>query len=455
MKRGVKAKRLLVAAVLTLAVPLTVVACGDGEDAASEGGAPSDELIQERSTPHPKFAPAGDEVLPEDKVVLESALGINLTHSSVTLPLHRGTFKGETVWFVITEASDSGLANDLDVNFSAKLANMGIGCPRCVQEVTMKGEPRAKFGEATVSFQGVPNFAPARKLIPGPAAGKNAFPPATAQPGARADARYSPFMRIRGSSAVYNAPIVAVGDGGFDVKRHSNTADRVLSIKPPTPASKTPSGQFRPGTVEMLLVRGRQSGQEIFYMSTESSNAQAATLERATFVPALQKAPFLGADDFLGSARERIFLFTNGQTGADNPESQGLSHLIKDGRASEDASLDNKALLEALGKKSGDSLNVLGDFPSQADPRHAQAYSPLWDAQVGEWSDKAVRKRLNKRMDDENEILNMAKQRPDLLTGPLNADYGSGNFVINCPTVGFTEEEPVIDQVAPLNGSQN
>jgi len=180
----------------------------------------------------------------------------------------------------------------------------------------------------------------------------------------------------------------------------------------------------------------------------------AATLERATFIPALQKAPFLGGDDFLGAARERIFLFTNGQTGRDNPEAQGLSHLITDGQAVEDANLSNKKLLDTLANHDGDTLNVLGDFPSLADPRHANAYSPLWDAQIGEWSEKAVREKLNKRQDDENEILNLAAQRPDLLTGPQGAPYGAGGFVINCPTVAFTEEEPVVDQVAPVPGAQ-
>ncbi len=49
----------------------------------------------------------------------------------------------------------------------------------------------------------------------------------------------------------------------------------------------------------------------------------AATYERGIYVPLLQKAAFLGGDDFLGSARERIFVFANGQTGLHNPQAQG------------------------------------------------------------------------------------------------------------------------------------
>ena len=116
--------------------------------------------------------------------------------------------------------------------------------------------------------------------------------------------------------------------------------------------------------------------------------------------------------------------------------------------------LSNQPLIDALANGDGDTLNVLGDFPSLADPRHANAYSPLWDAQIGEWTNKAVTQKLNKRQDDENQILNLAAQHPDLLTGPLGAPYGAGGFVINCPTVAFTGREPVIDQVAPVVHAQ-
>ena len=38
-------------------------------------------------------------------------------------------------------------------------------------------------------------------------------------------------------------------------------------------------------------------------------------------------------------------------------------------------------MIDAL-RNGGDLLNVFGDFPTLADPRHADAYSPLWDAQL-------------------------------------------------------------------------
>ncbi len=55
-----------------------------------------------------------------------------------------------------------------------------------------------------------------------------------------------------------------------------------------------------------------------------------------------------GGDDFLGSSRERLFAFVNGQTGANNNQTQGFRHLVLDGHAAEDASADNAALINAL-----------------------------------------------------------------------------------------------------------
>jgi hypothetical protein len=64
---------------------------------------------------------------------------------------------------------------------------------------------------------------------------------------------------------------------------------------------------------------------------------------------------------------------------------------------------------------------VFGDFPTLRDPRHAQAYSPLWDAQFGQRSEKAIKQGLDKRQMDENVVFNLAATRPDLITGPGGA----------------------------------
>ena len=169
-------------------------------------------------------------------------------------------------------------------------------------------------------------------------------------------------------------------------------------------------------------------------------------LERSTYVPALNDASFNGGDDFLGSARERLFGFLNGQTGADNPNAQGFQHLALDGYVGDDASLGNTAMIDAL-RHGGDLLNVFGDFPTLTDPRHADAYSPLWDAQLGLWTPKAIKEGLDTRQIDEVQVFNLAATRPDLLTGGDPASlqpvpYGSVGVDINCAVIGWSGRKP-------------
>ena len=392
-------------------------------------------------------------LLRRDHLTEESAIQVNLSKESVRLPLYKGTAGGETVWYVLLDASDPGIAHDLGVNYAPKLGNLAIGCPECVQTVTLDAPSpqHNRFGQATVNFQGAPDFSPQRVAQPGP----NGFPLANFQPGAVARDGYSPFIRIAGSQTVYSAPIVATGDGPFDVVHHSNTSDRALGFHI---AGASAPGRYDESWVDLLFVKGFDAGQPIVYISTDAGQPLTAVLERSTYVPALDRAAYNGGDDFLGSARERLFGFINGQTGARNKQSQGFVHLIKDGHASEDASAGNTALINAL-RNGGDLLNVFGDFPTEKDPRHAQAYSPLWDAQLGLWTEKAVKQGLNKRQIDEVQVFNLAATRPDLLTGvdPATgqpAPYGSVGVDINCAVIGYTAKAPTANLAAPVAGSQ-
>ena len=387
-------------------------------------------------------------LLPRNHLTVESAIQVDLSTETVRLPLYKGKANGQTVWYVLLDSSDPGLAHDLGVNYAPKLANIAINCAECVQTVTTESPTPAQnpFGPAVVDFQGAPDFSPTRIAVPGP----NGFPLATFQPGAVAGPGYSPFIKIAGSNVVYSAPIVATGDGPFDVVHHTNTGDRVLGIHIAGPSAP---GQFAESWVDLLFVKGFDAGQPIIYISTDAGQPLTAVLERSTYVPALDRASYNGGDDFLGSARERLFGFINGQTGPDNKNAQGFVNLIKDGHGSEDASAANTALINAL-RTGGDLLNVFGDFPTLADPRHAQAYSPLWDAQLGQWTDKAIKEGLNTRQIDEVQVFNLAATRPDLITGPGGAPYGAAGVDINCAVIGFTDKAPTANLAQPVPGSQ-
>ena len=387
-------------------------------------------------------------LLPRDQLTMTSVIQVDLDKETVRLPLYKGNAGGQTVWFVLLDASDEGLAANHGINHAPKLANLAIGCPECVQEVTLDSPTPAQnpFGQAVVNFKGAPDFSPERIAEPGP----NGFPFASFQPGAVAQNGYSPFIRIEGSTVVYSAPIVATGDGPFDVKTHTNTHDRALGIHIAPPS---PPGQYLESWVDMLFVKGFDAGEPIVYLSTDAGQDLSSVLERSTFVPALDRAAYNGGDDFLGSSRERLFAFVNGQTGADNRESQGFVHLVRDGHASEDASADNTELINAL-RYGGDLLNVFGDFPTLDSPRHAFAYSPLWDAQIGQWTEKAIRMGLHERQIDEVVVFNLAATRPDLITGPGGAPYGATGTDINCAVIGFTAKAPTRNLEEPVPNSQ-
>jgi hypothetical protein len=393
-------------------------------------------------------------LLPRNKLTLGSTIQVDLSKESVRLPLYKGRAYGKDVWFVLMDASDIGAANNLGLNYSPKLANLAIGCDACVQTVTLESPSTPSqnpFGQAVVNFQGAPDFSPTRVAEPGP----NGFPLARFQPGAVAGPGYSPFIRIAGSPTVYNAPIVATGDGPFDVTHHTNTGDRVLGVHIAPPS---PPGQYLESWADLLFVKGFDAGQPIVYLSTDAGQPLTAVLERSTLVPALDKAPYNGGDDFLGSARERLFGFINGQTGPDNPQAQGFVHLARDGHVAQDASAANTAMIDAL-RNGGDLLNVFGDFPTLRDPRHSQAYSPLWEAQLGLWTDKAIREGRNTRQIDENVVFNLAASRPDLLTGfdattGKPAPYGASGATINCAVIGFTAEPPTANLADPIPNSQ-
>lgn len=129
--------------------------------------------------------------LEADRQSLTSALRVDLTFEYATLPLYRGKAAGETVWYVITDVSDAGVASELGVNHAPKLANVPTMCPACSQETT-SSDP--VLGRAPVEFQGAPDFSPQRTLIPGPGAAP--FPAQSSAPGAQGRADYSPFVTV-------------------------------------------------------------------------------------------------------------------------------------------------------------------------------------------------------------------------------------------------------------------
>lgn len=315
---------------------------------------------------------------------------INLSAGTITLPLYQGQMKdGRKVWYILTDTDDKGNADALGLNYASKLTYADVG--KGARKATLEKNGSLTFESGTVDFK------PEHKLVPGNAS--NPFPPQNATPGSMGDANYSPLVVIVNAGGhIYNAPMIAFN---VDAKQlsfsngkpdYSIVEDKVVSI------------DTKNNTVTLKLTQGFSFAKPVLYLSTEASDPLAATLEGATYAPALNGIP-VGRDDSAFSAVERIFVFINGPMGKDNPQRQGLDSAIVDGES---------------------PLNVLGGIPSVATD-----YSPLWDMNLGMWTKDAIDKGYRSRMIEEFQILGMAQK--GWITGPAGGPFGSVGIVVNCP----------------------
>jgi len=309
------------------------------------------------------------------QITIASAIAVDTAAHTVTLPLFKGTEEGKTVWYILTDASDAAVAKRFGLNFSPNLAQIGDAA---IQKAT-------RNSDGTYTFAGAPTFKPARTYV----ASASGFPPASATPGGKADPEYSPFVRAEGIAGVLDAPIVATGDGPFDVTTHTNTEDRVIAIDP---VKKT---------VTLVLARGFFNGKPVYYLSTEASDPVASSVERATYAPLLAKASAAGEIP--------IGVIADGpQTG---PAPQGLAYLALRTPLGTDATAANAATIMS-------SFNVLSLAPDLGHPYATNGYSPLWSVSV-------VGAKQSKRLTSFGQV------------APISKPAG---FVVNCPVVAYGDD---------------
>ena len=336
----------------------------------------------------------------EENVFLPSTIALDDLESpglaNATLPLYTGTGPaGERVHYVLTEASDFTTAQRLGLNYAPKLANAaGTG-----------GDQEVSIRRGRMHFKGAVDFAPERVLTAGPAG--SPFPPATAQPGAVADREWSSVV-VLPSGSVLNAQVVANATG---------VHDRVISV------------DHEARTVTLQLLDGWQGGDRYYYhLVTDSSDPVAATIELGVYAPRLAKLPAFGrsqtADD---SALLGFSPTANGETGAGNPDRQGLNSTIVD---------DDR-----------DPVNV---FPIDPDnrARRDNNYSPLWDAHVSMWTDAAIaagQRRVITGFDDLERLVDAG-----LLTSFAGSTGRANEFVGGLRATGIIINCPVIAQ--PFEG---
>jgi hypothetical protein len=269
-----------------------------------------------------------------------AATEVDTAAGTATLPLTLGLAGGDTAFFVLLEASDSAAAAARGATYAPRLAEL-------------RGSPAVQRGhwdgDRLVVAAGV-DFRPTRTVQRGLT---DAFPPARAEPGAVGRPGYSPFVEFA-DGTVWSVAAVADAAGTHDrVERMDRSAGRVT----------------------MRITRGYGSGQTLWYLSTEASDAMVAALEGATHVPALASVP-----EGVGAAQ--LVAFINGPSRADDAAER---HGMRSALAGE-----------------GDPLNILAAVPGEA------GYAPLWDLHMALWSPRAVRDGLRERLLSVDEVANRA-----------------------------------------------
>ncbi len=366
--------------------------------------------------------------LDRSKIVMKSAIWVDLDRDVARIPLYKGYAGDGTVWYVRTDVSNEELANKLGLNFAPRLINADKGCASCIQAVTSANPVP---GNAAVYFVGTVDFSPLHQLTPS----ATGFPPLSVTPGSVAGPGYSDLIRIKGSEVVYNAPIVATGNGPFDVSEaHTNTMDRVIAIDTTNM------------TVDLQFIRAFAFGKDIFYFSFSATQDVSATIESASYVPAMGAIPALNQDDNPQTARSEIIAFANGKLGLNDPNVQGLNHVILD-NAPGNFSVDNPARFETF-RQLGDARNILGSFTTVKDKAQRELYTPLWDLNVAKWSDAVVAKGLNFAQTDGSTIQQLASH--GLITNPDGTPLSSSGIIVNCPILGFATTAPERDQAPPV-----
>jgi hypothetical protein len=326
-------------------------------------------------------------------IPIESLTGVDVPSGSlrgtITLPLFKGAVKTPSglkpAWYIILDVGNQAEAERLGVNFSKKLPNAGNAA-----------RPATLRADGTFLFEsGIVNFSPNRVVVPGD--DDRPFPPREARPGSVGDADYSPLVNVAG--IIYDAPIIAaaVEDAIINFPNgnpnYALVHDQVIAIDP---AHRT---------VTLNLVSGFSFGKPVFYISTDSSDPTVSAIEANTFAPRLGRIE-VGIDDIARSAVERIFIAINGPSegGCDNPQRQGIFAALTDGHRPN---------------------NTFGGIPTTASD-----YSPVWDANLYEWTADAIGKGYRGQQNEEFRILTLA--RDGYITGPNGAPFGSAGFVIVC-----------------------
>lgn len=327
-------------------------------------------------------------------VFLKSALAVDFTYRAATvkLPLFRGLSpKGENVYYIITDASDFGVARAMGLNYAPKMAK-AAGSP---------GAQNVRLENGVMRFAGNVDFSPVYQVTPGDA--PTYFPPKSFRPGAVGDAQWS-SMAVLPSGTVLNVQMVQNASGSHD---------RLKAI------------DLQRRTVTMSLLDGMHDGKQYYYhLVTDVSADLPAVLEKGVFTPRLAMVPAFGKSrPGDRSAQLGFSPVLNGRTDAGSGQDQGFSTSLRNGGI--------------------DPINIFPIPPRNADASKSNNYSPLWDAHVSMWTQAAVAGGKVKRVASLGELgrlvragqMTSADINPPGPTNSYVANLRPTQAIINCPVI--------------------
>jgi hypothetical protein len=300
---------------------------------------------------------------------------------------------GRSVWYVLTDVSDRRIAAAKGLIYSPKLRNAPGNVTRSAK---MEKDGSLTFDQGTV------DFSPQRKVVPGPA--PRFFPPAEAQAGSIGDAEYSPLVRVTNAgNVVYNATIVAFDEEAHEIEfphgnvDYSKVIDRATAISPAQ------------GTITLRLNLGTSGGRPVLFISLDSNDNLLSALEATTVAPALKNLP-VGLNDAPTSAVSVNYIITYGPNGKDNPQHQGVNSALSD-----------------------PNNQVFDIFDGAPGVLNGEAYSPMWDLYLAQWTPLAREKGYASAIYSELQFWGLAQR--GWLTGPDGKAIGASGLISNCPLI--------------------
>ena len=320
--------------------------------------------------------------------------------------------------YVITEASDRGLARLLGV----------IYAPRMADAIGSNGEQYSKWTEdGRLIFEGSVDFSPTRDLTPGAADGQLfGFPPASVTPGAVGDENWSSYVVLPGTSVIINAQLVANSTGIHDRIPNPNGNGQAEEDD-----QNNPNLDRSQASVVMQILDGWQDGKSYFFhIVTDASDPGPSAIELGVFAPRLANLPTFGL--FPGGSMLPFSPTANGRT-FDNGDGLGVQGL-------------NSAVLSE--RQVQDPTNT---FP--IDPRDP-AYAPMWDAHITEFTVAEEDRPILTSFDQVNELLAdgtlipfRGNANPSPLSNSLSDLLTATGAIINCPVIAQPDVSVIGTQI--------